>query len=160
MNSGHNQRYVTARAVIIRDGKMLTFYRKRLDPRTGEWVAYYSIPGGQIDAGEEPAEAVVRELHEEMGVDIAVHGLVVHYTEQKFEHYIYHADITRGEPQLMDDSEEVQFFMNHHNQYTVTWVSVADLTHENLLYYSHFLDVIRQLAAGNAPAQTIELTSP
>lgn len=159
MKRGPRTRYVTARAIIIRDGKMLAFYRKRFDLRTGKWVTYFSIPGGQIDAGEEPAEAVVRELQEEMGVAIVLHRLVAHYVEKKFEHYIFHADIAKGEPRLMDDSEEAQYFINHHNQYTVTWVPVDELTSENLLYYSHFLTVIQQLAAGKTPAETIELGS-
>lgn len=159
MDKGLRKRYVTARAVIIRDGKMLAFHRKRFILRKRKWITYFSIPGGQIDTGEEPATAVVRELQEEMGVDIVLRGLVVHYVEKKFEHYIYHASITRGEPHLMDDSEEAQFFMNHHNQYTVTWVPVSELTAENLLYYSHFLPVIQQLSSGNSPTQTIELSS-
>ena len=30
--------------------------------------AYWTLPGGAVDAGETPAEAVVREMHEETGL--------------------------------------------------------------------------------------------
>jgi ADP-ribose pyrophosphatase YjhB (NUDIX family) len=36
------------------------------DAETGVWVA----PGGVVEPGERPAEAVVRELHEELGVTV------------------------------------------------------------------------------------------
>ena len=37
----------------------------------------WSMPGGLVDRGEQPAEALARELHEELGVD-AVVGLLLH----------------------------------------------------------------------------------
>lgn len=157
MSQGRSGRYVTARAIIIRDGAMLCFYRKRLDPRTGDYITYYSIPGGEIDEGEQPAEAAVRELREEMGVGIELHSLVAHFTGHKFEHYVYQASINDGEPRMMAESEEYAH-MSEYNQYVVTWVPVKDLTHDNLHYYHHFLDVIRQLAAGRVLADTIEIT--
>ncbi|MEU0572091.1 NUDIX domain-containing protein [Nonomuraea sp. NPDC005983] len=39
---------------------------------TGVWAA----PGGGVDPDERPQDAVVRELREELGIDVAVRGLV------------------------------------------------------------------------------------
>lgn len=36
----------------------------------------YSIPGGQVDAGESPIEAAIREAREEVGCEIRVTGVV------------------------------------------------------------------------------------
>ena len=38
----------------------------------GEW----ELPGGKIDAGEQPEEAVVREFREELGFDVAVKDII------------------------------------------------------------------------------------
>jgi 8-oxo-dGTP diphosphatase len=52
--------------------------------KDGEFV-FWLTPGGEIEAGESPHAAAVRELHEEMGLDVEVVGPV--YTEaNQFEH--------------------------------------------------------------------------
>jgi 8-oxo-dGTP diphosphatase len=54
---------VAAYAVIVRDGHvLLSLITPRIAP--GEW---WTLPGGGIDFGEDPADAVVREVHEETG---------------------------------------------------------------------------------------------
>jgi 8-oxo-dGTP diphosphatase len=141
------RKYITARAIIIRDGKMLAFYRKRRDS-TGGWIEYYSIPGGELDKGEKPEDAVVRELSEEMGVDIKPKGLVAHSKDTVFEHYIFSAEIVKGEPHFMSESEEARHYVNENNQYQVVWVPVRSLTRENLKFYGLFYDHIVALAAG------------
>lgn len=47
-------------AVIMREGKVLACQRKTSD--------LWGYPGGKIDAGESPLEAVIREVHEETGI--------------------------------------------------------------------------------------------
>lgn len=54
-------------AVIVRDG-MALIVRRANDPDRGEW----SIPGGRLELGESLADAVVREVREETGLDVAV----------------------------------------------------------------------------------------
>jgi ADP-ribose pyrophosphatase YjhB (NUDIX family) len=52
-------------AVIVRDGSVLLVQRGT-EPALGRW----SIPGGLIEVGEALAEAVVREVREETGLDV------------------------------------------------------------------------------------------
>jgi 8-oxo-dGTP pyrophosphatase MutT (NUDIX family) len=45
---------------------ILTRRADRLRRHAGQWA----LPGGGVDAGEEPEDAALRELHEEIGVDL------------------------------------------------------------------------------------------
>ncbi len=55
---------VAAYAVIVRGGEILL---SRLAPSVSE-VELWTLPGGGIDFGEHPDDAVVREVHEETGL--------------------------------------------------------------------------------------------
>jgi ADP-ribose pyrophosphatase YjhB (NUDIX family) len=52
-------------AVVVRDGELLMI-RRGHGPAGGTW----SLPGGRIEHGETAAEALVREVVEETGVDV------------------------------------------------------------------------------------------
>ncbi len=65
---GQRVQRVAAYAVIIRDGQILL---SRLAPhvsREGLWT----LPGGGLDHGEDPRDAVVREVHEETGLTLQI----------------------------------------------------------------------------------------
>jgi len=59
---------VAAYAVIVRDDEILL---ARLAPYLGE-QEQWTLPGGGIDFGEDPRDAVVREVYEETGLDVEV----------------------------------------------------------------------------------------
>ncbi len=61
---------VTARAIIIENRELMTFYREKII--NGKKVTYYAIPGGHVEKGETPEDTVVRELKEELNIDIKI----------------------------------------------------------------------------------------
>ena len=42
----------------------------------GEYKDWWEFPGGKIEAGETPEDALIREIKEELDTAISVHGLI------------------------------------------------------------------------------------
>src|SRR5262249_19173679 len=74
MNSGANQpqpgrgEFTVAAALIVRNSKLLVCQRRRDDSHALEW----EFPGGKVEPGESPEQALVRELREELGIDATI----------------------------------------------------------------------------------------
>lgn len=58
-------------AIIIRNGEVFATQRGY-----GEWKGWWEFPGGKIEPGECPQEALRREIKEELDADIAVGELL------------------------------------------------------------------------------------
>lgn len=56
---------VAAVALIDQDGRILLAQRPQGKSLAGLW----EFPGGKIDPGETPEAALIRELHEELGIE-------------------------------------------------------------------------------------------
>jgi 8-oxo-dGTP diphosphatase len=78
-------------------------------PRDGGEFVFWALPGGEIEAGETEAAAAVREVRDELGLDLTVAGPVYRDSNQ-FLHqgemqdnvdFLFRAECRRGEPQLM-----------------------------------------------------------
>ena len=57
-----------AAAVILRNGGREFLLAQR--PPGKVYAGYWEFPGGKLEAGESVAQALRRELHEELGIDI------------------------------------------------------------------------------------------
>jgi 8-oxo-dGTP diphosphatase len=55
-------------ALILKDGKVLVCQRTRHQPMPLKW----EFPGGKIEEGEQPRDALWRELDEELGIDARI----------------------------------------------------------------------------------------
>jgi 8-oxo-dGTP diphosphatase len=55
-------------ALILRDSKILVCQRRRDDSHALQW----EFPGGKVEPGEIPQEALERELREELGVESTI----------------------------------------------------------------------------------------
>jgi 8-oxo-dGTP diphosphatase len=58
---------VSAVALVDTDGRVLLAQRPTGKPLAGLW----EFPGGKVDPGETPETALIRELGEELGIDVA-----------------------------------------------------------------------------------------
>ena len=59
-------------AAVIKDGDKIFATERGYGDFKGGW----EFPGGKIEAGETPQEALKREIKEELDVDIEVHDLI------------------------------------------------------------------------------------
>ena len=62
---------VVAGALARDDGRWLMHRRPAHKQHGGLW----EFPGGKVEAGENPANALVRELHEELGIAVTAESL-------------------------------------------------------------------------------------
>ena len=71
---------LVAAGVVIEDGRVLLSQRKVGAHLGGAW----ELPGGKVMPGEDPREALRRELREELGIDVAV-GDVLDVTFHRYD---------------------------------------------------------------------------
>lgn len=113
---------ISSRAVIIQDGKVLTMFRRKI--KDGKVKEYYVIPGGGQDEGETLEETVIRELKEEMNVDIKVLGYLGQEIWQESTSNFFHCEIVKGTPML--GGEELER-MKEENYYEPRFISLDSL---------------------------------
>lgn len=101
-------------AAVVKDGKVLLVLRGR-EPGRGLW----SLPGGAVLSGETLKAAVVRELREECGIDVAVaetaevvERMIPDATGRLQYHYVildYQARWLQGELTTSDEIEDARW---------------------------------------------------
>jgi len=95
---------VTA-AIIKDENRLLIAKRHSKDPLGGKW----EFPGGKIEPGETPQECLVREIKEELGVEVKIGPFYddnVYSTQDHNIHLLFYwAKIINGEviPVVHDD---------------------------------------------------------
>ena len=64
--------HLAVNVAVVDDGRLLLMQREDFE--------VWCLPGGQVDDGESLADAAVREVREETGLDVALTGLVGTYS--------------------------------------------------------------------------------
>jgi 8-oxo-dGTP diphosphatase len=100
-------------AAVFRDGRVLIVRRAR-----APLIGHFSLPGGVVEIGETLAEAVARELDEEVGVSAEIIGFNRHVDAIAREgdrvrtHFVIASFVARwvsGEPRLSDEVDRVEW---------------------------------------------------
>jgi len=105
---------IVVAAVIRREGRVLLTRRRRGSHLAGYW----EFPGGKLEPGEAPEDALIRECREELGVDVRVRDILDvtfhRYPEKDVLLLFYDAELVAGEVQDLDHEEHA-------------WCTAADL---------------------------------
>ncbi|TAK75632.1 MAG: NUDIX domain-containing protein [Gammaproteobacteria bacterium] len=106
--------------VLKREGKLLVAER----PQGKSYSGYWEFPGGKIEADETGEAALVRELQEELGIDVilAKHWLdyTYSYPDKTVALEIWRVDDFTGEPHGKENQQ-------------LLWVTYAELLSLHLL---------------------------
>jgi len=87
-------------AALVRDGRVLAARRTTPAAAAGRW----EFPGGKVEAGESPEAALVREIAEELGVDVVVRRWLAGTAPigTAYELSVAVAEIVNGDPQPVE----------------------------------------------------------
>lgn len=127
-------------AVAVMDDRLLLI-RRGHGPAAGEW----SLPGGRVEGGETLAEAVVREVAEETGLEAVCDDLVgwverigADHHHVIFDFYVTVLDGPETGPTAGSDAAEA------------VWVLLDDVTHlaltDGLAEFLHEHDIVPVIA--------------
>ena len=127
----------TSRAIIIKDNKLLVFFRRRI--RNGKEVTYYAIPGGHVEENESLSDCVIRELKEEMNIDIRVISYLGNIIVENKEENYFHCEIVGGV--LKFGGEELER-CNDDNYYEIRWLDLNKIDDSDIRAISLIKKVI------------------
>ena len=111
-------------AVIFQDGKVFATQRGY-----GPYKDGWEFPGGKVEAGERPEDALRREIHEELETDIQVGELIdtieYDYPDFHLSMKCYVCEILSGNPHLVE--HEAARWLTTDQLDSVDWLP-ADIT--------------------------------
>ena len=111
---------VVAAALFDAQGRVLIAER----PAGKHMAGWWEFPGGKVASGESDAQALIRELREELGVearpDAEIMTLTHDYPDRIVDLVLWRATTLRGEPQGLDGQQ-------------LKWVDCAALGAERML---------------------------
>ncbi|EAP97809.1 Bifunctional acetyltransferase [Janibacter sp. HTCC2649] len=128
-------RVAIATAALIRDGRILLVHR---NPERRWYPDCWDLAGGHIEPGESPAQAVVRECREELGVRILdPRPMPMAFSDPGIEMHAFVVDRWEGEP--------VNAAPDEHDQ--LRWFEAAELVHLTLADPASLPDLLNAIRA-------------
>lgn len=99
-------------AIIHKDGKIFATQRGY-----GAYKDYWEFPGGKVEAGETPEEALIREIKEELATTIQPEQFLMEveydYPEFHLSMDCFICTIIAGEPELLEHESACWLSMEH-----------------------------------------------
>ena len=113
---------ISSRAIIIKDNKLVTLFRRK--KKDNVIKEYYSLPGGKLEKNETIEECIIREVKEELCVDVKILKFINTVEYENSIEYYFHCEIINGEPKL--GGEELER-LNENNYYEVNYLDLDKL---------------------------------
>lgn len=141
MKSNPQKKQITVFVGLVVKGKKILLV-KRDEPEVIGAHLKWEFPGGKVDFGETPEEAIVREIYEETGVRVRVKRLLpyVHTTYWDYPWGVQHTLILGYECEYV--SQDKKTFDHHVNE--VDWVPLSHIKDlETLPGDKEFLEALK-----------------
>ncbi len=116
-----------ARALIVQDAKIVLIERRRGNHR------YDVFPGGGVEPNELPAQAVAREILEELGLEVEVGDLVAEIVFDGEPQLFFRATVVGGELGTGAGPEATGRAGPEQGSYTPVWVPVDEVSRRPVL---------------------------
>ncbi len=139
-----------AGAILIENGQIALIERHRPDRH------YFVFPGGGVEAKETPAAAVVREVEEELGLQVVVQRLVMEVWYHHVPQYYFLVRTVGGEFGSGCGEEYTQEQPAIYGTYTPIWMPLGQVLQQPVLPSSVAEFVIRSHTHG-WPQRTLRL---
>lgn len=128
---------INSRAIVFENDNVLLLFRHKIVD--GIIKEYYAIPGGGVEENETLEEAAIRELKEELSIDVEISNYLGILEEETCIHHIFSAKKVNGELKL--GGEELEH-NNENNYYEIRKININDIDNINL--YQENKDFIKQ----------------
>jgi len=101
----------------------------------GEFKDWWEFPGGKMEAGETPQDALIREIKEELNADIAVGDLIQtvewDYPNFHLTMHCFWSELTS--PSLHLNEHEAAAWLNKETLYSVQWLPADEIILKDIL---------------------------
>ena len=119
-------------AIIIKDGQAFATQRGY-----GEFQGWWEFPGGKMEAGESPQEALKREINEELDADIQVNELL---ETVEWDYPNFHLTMRCFICSLLSESihlneHEAATWLNLENLRSVKWLPADEILLDKIAEY-------------------------
>jgi len=128
---------INGRAIIIDNDEVILMYRNKLV--NGELKKYYAIPGGGQEENETIEECVIREVKEELSLDVEIIRYLDKVEDERNIGYIYQVKIIGGELKLGGEELEQN---NKDNYYEPRRIKLKDI--DNIELYKENKELIKR----------------
>ena len=115
-----------AAAIILQNDSVAMIERNR----AGQ--IYYFFPGGQIEEGESQKDTIVREVKEELGLDVKVGNLLAKVIFNARSQFHFLAEIMGGEFGTGNGDEMLGKVPSAYGTYSPVWVPVNELKNRDV----------------------------
>jgi 8-oxo-dGTP diphosphatase len=135
LKSDHKNQ-IRAAAVLIENGRIAMIERRR------GGLLFYVFPGGHVEHNETPPDAVIREIKEELGLEVCVLRLVARSTYFNNPHLYYLVERTGGVFGSGEGKELSRSADSERGSVAPVWLSLGELQ-EQIVYPAQMVEIVR-----------------
>lgn len=128
---------ITARGIIFIGNKVVLLKRIRKEKDT--YLHYYAIPGGGKEEYESITDTCIREIKEEVSLDVTIDKYLGKEEYDKGIVYYYKVNYLGGIPTLGGEEKEQN---NKDNYYEVELIDIKDI--DNIFIYGKGIEMIKE----------------